>query len=844
MVFLSYVELYNNHLYDLLSKVESLEYSPVRIHEHAVRGIILTGSPTLRTPVSSAEEALSLIARGTLMRSTASTNLNERSSRSHTVITLEIVTQTRILPSESDDNEISEFNSKKTVSDGGLITKVGRINFVDLAGSERVKVSGATGQTFEEAKQINKALSVLGDVLNALSKKDSSGLASSRKESFIPYRNSKLTMLLKDSLGGNAKTMMIATIRPLSTFFAQTLVTLRYAARTKLIQCNPVRNLRSKDSTEAIILNSAMNEIHQLKVKLEQRNEEYQQLQMKVQELQNSKALDDLSPSPKDVQTANYNSRMEKEYLAKMEDIQARSYEDRLVLQEKMKSLISNHEASINKLQSDNVQLEQQLLLQIHKFDKVVEQKNKVESNNEELVRHLSSKLSELSRLHYDHTRLKQDLSSANEKITELSTLESDKKQFLEAIKKLNESRLKYKQRCDSQSEELSHSNRNNLEFQQIIEDNNSKLIQNSEEIECLKVKFSESEVSLKKEIEYLKMKYSESESLLKKAALKIKDLVTTKPPLRTDSRSESVHSDSIDKESTEKLNHQNLVNIASKVTQLKNDFIGEKHAIIDLKNTFLDDITKQQQLLMNTILRVFTSKEAGKSSLVSCISDETDNESHGGYTVANETTAVIDNGESETSAVDKENAESVGRLLSLQSLDLASITSGSGSDSPSSPVTIKKSLLKNIEKEMINNMENRLKELKSAKENFVKFSGILSESGCKGESASWISIESVLCDLQNQCKDKDSLLFDMQTEIDRLKRENRDYRAKVKSSESMVKLQDLQLKGLKTNLDKSRVQASTSIQQGIDLLRSYVLTKDTKNCIGSDDADLAATKT
>ena len=125
MVFITYVELYNNVLYDLLAPDLPLgeDNSGLRLHEHPKKGVVITGSPTIRTPVSSANEALQLISRGNKLRATSATNMNERSSRSHTVISFEIVCQ---------DGKNSS-------------AKVGKINFVDLAGSERVKLSGAEG---------------------------------------------------------------------------------------------------------------------------------------------------------------------------------------------------------------------------------------------------------------------------------------------------------------------------------------------------------------------------------------------------------------------------------------------------------------------------------------------------------------------------------------------------------------------------------------------------------------------------------------------------------------------------------------------------------------------------
>jgi kinesin family protein 3/17 len=119
MVFLTYIELYNNILYDLLGYdlPDDNDSGALKLREHPTKGVYITGSSTIKTPVSSPEEALSLISRGTKLRATSATNLNERSSRSHTVIIMEVVSQ-----------EITSGTAK-----------IGKINLVDLAGSERVR---------------------------------------------------------------------------------------------------------------------------------------------------------------------------------------------------------------------------------------------------------------------------------------------------------------------------------------------------------------------------------------------------------------------------------------------------------------------------------------------------------------------------------------------------------------------------------------------------------------------------------------------------------------------------------------------------------------------------------
>ena len=151
---------------------------------------------------------------GNQNRSVGATQMNERSSRSHSIFT---VTVER---SEKDSN-------------GEEHIRAGKLHLVDLAGSERQAKTGATGDRLKEATKINLSLSALGNVISALV---------DGKSSHIPYRDSKLTRLLQDSLGGNARTLMIATMSPASYNYDETLSTLRYANRAKCIKNKPKIN--------------------------------------------------------------------------------------------------------------------------------------------------------------------------------------------------------------------------------------------------------------------------------------------------------------------------------------------------------------------------------------------------------------------------------------------------------------------------------------------------------------------------------------------------------------------------------------------------------------------------
>merc|ERR1711963_1122830 len=165
----------------------------------------------------------SLMERGNAVRTTAATNMNDTSSRSHAIFTVTFV--------------------KAGFIDGLPTETVSKIHLVDLAGSEGANATGASGQRLKEGAHINKSLVTLGSVISALAEAGSK-VASSKPsgKAFIPYRDSVLTWLLKDSLGGNSKTIMIATISPADVNHNETLSTLRYANRAKNIINKPTVN--------------------------------------------------------------------------------------------------------------------------------------------------------------------------------------------------------------------------------------------------------------------------------------------------------------------------------------------------------------------------------------------------------------------------------------------------------------------------------------------------------------------------------------------------------------------------------------------------------------------------
>ncbi|XP_051928936.1 kinesin-like protein KIF1A isoform X4 [Hippocampus zosterae] len=218
----SYMEIYCERVRDLLNPKNK---GNLRVREHPLMGPYVEDLSKLA--VTSYNDIQDLMDSGNKARTVAATNMNETSSRSHAVFNI-IFTQKR--------HDVDTDNTSE---------KVSKISLVDLAGSERADSTGAKGTRLKEGANINKSLTTLGKVISALAEVDSGPNKNKKKkkvESFIPYRDSVLTWLLRENLGGNSRTAMVAALSPADINYDETLSTLRYADRAKQIRCNAVIN--------------------------------------------------------------------------------------------------------------------------------------------------------------------------------------------------------------------------------------------------------------------------------------------------------------------------------------------------------------------------------------------------------------------------------------------------------------------------------------------------------------------------------------------------------------------------------------------------------------------------
>ncbi|GMH54519.1 hypothetical protein TL16_g01690 [Triparma laevis f. inornata] len=341
LVKMSYVELYNNTFRSLLndppaSQVESsspTKYkrdlgNKIEVREHPSSGTFLSGPPSLNRTITSPHQAHALIREGTINRSTASTKCNEYSSRSHSILTIHVESQLRL----------KSTNVKEL--------RMGKLHLIDLAGSERVSMSGATGSTLTETQNINQSLSALGNVLSTLSKNASLPVPKQVKP---PYRDSKLTHLLKDSLGGNSKTLMLTTLRGGEDFYQHTSLSLMYASRAKKIKNNSFVNRDFSVSQSS--LHGISNDIEGLKKRLMERAEEFERLKERRGSVEENKGL--------------------KEKFRVMEEA---NNKEKMELEEKLNSVIHNSKSHLAVQQQQFINLQSKLASQLSKYQVKVQQ--------------------------------------------------------------------------------------------------------------------------------------------------------------------------------------------------------------------------------------------------------------------------------------------------------------------------------------------------------------------------------------------------------------------------------------------------------------------------------------
>ncbi|KAK3790069.1 hypothetical protein RRG08_038766 [Elysia crispata] len=330
LVRVAYLEIYNEEVKDLLGKDQNAR---LEVKERPDVGVYVKDLSAF--VVNNADDMDRIMTLGNKNRSVGATNMNMHSSRSHAIFTVTI--------------ECSEKGP-----DGEQHVRVGKLHLVDLAGSERQAKTGATGQRLKEATKINLSLSTLGNVISSLV---------DGKSTHIPYRNSKLTRLLQDSLGGNSKTVMVANVGPADYNYDESISSLRYANRAKNIKNKAKINEDPKDA----LLRQFQKEIEELKKQLQDGGGG-----------DDDEGSEEDSESEEEIIDENGQKRIVKKKKArrhiskeKMAEIQAKIEEDRRLLESKkdmaeeernkVKADLDKKESELQKYQDEQEQLKQKL---------------------------------------------------------------------------------------------------------------------------------------------------------------------------------------------------------------------------------------------------------------------------------------------------------------------------------------------------------------------------------------------------------------------------------------------------------------------------------------------------
>jgi len=251
IITVSYIEIYLEELKDLLDMETSSK--DIHVREDEKGNTVIVGAT--EQPVTTADEVMSCLDTGSAGRQVGTTNMNEHSSRSHTIFTL-YIEQKPLIEEELDSEKKSSVAPGMDYSD----YKYAKFHFVDLAGSERAHRTGNVGERFKESVYINSGLLALGNVISALAD-------AKKKVVHVPYRDSKVTRLLKDSLGGNSRTLMVTCLSPCAADFAENLNSLKYATRARNIRNKPIVN-RDPQNTR---LAEMQSEIQALREELQRR---------------------------------------------------------------------------------------------------------------------------------------------------------------------------------------------------------------------------------------------------------------------------------------------------------------------------------------------------------------------------------------------------------------------------------------------------------------------------------------------------------------------------------------------------------------------------------------------
>ena len=420
----SFVEIYNEEVRDLLGDSNN----KLKIREDPKKGIFIEDLKYVM--IKDSNDTEKCLNKGNKNRHVGQTSMNDQSSRSHSLFTVYL--------------EIEEKGAE-----GKSRIKSGKLNLVDLAGSERVGKTNATGQTFDEGKKINLSLTALGSVIDALSS----------NQKHIPYKDSKLTRLLADSLGGNTKTVMFANISPASYNYDETVGTLRYASRAKLIKNAPKVNEDPKDA----LLRQYEDQIKMLKEQLEKGGgvpggvDVIEEIEEEEEESEDDNQNNDNNNEEKKPKIKRKKSKFYGDFVQVVDDpekaelmAQISELEKNMISQRKLKRAeTKNLKNSLTKEELEKKMKEQEE--ENKKFKEYREQKMKENEEMEEKIRKLKEqKEKEEELLKNDANKLQEKIKELNSEIEDLKNENSkDRTDYLENVKEISRENDLYKKIID-----------------------------------------------------------------------------------------------------------------------------------------------------------------------------------------------------------------------------------------------------------------------------------------------------------------------------------------------------------------------------------------------------------
>lgn len=417
----SFYEIYNEKIYDLLSANVDI---PCRLREPVNEPTYVES--LIYRKIESIDDITDILVEGHRKRSTAPTLMNASSSRSHAIFTLHL------------QQEILELSTST------FVRRHSRLNMVDLAGSEKTNLTGVTGQNLVEANNINKSLSTLGDVIKALSEKQTSD---KRSSTHVPFRNSILTRLLKESLSGNSKSTLIGTIRQTDVAYNESLTTLRYIERVKSISTYVTKNDSVAGANQLII--ELKRQIETLTFELNSANHEkleYYQSLINYQNLYGNLEKEVDSNSLSDLNEAMTNSELEYADTSIIcstgnNDIVSLNSNDELLEDdESIKTDEQSNKASLNNSDDNELNLRLQSLVAELENEKMKNSLKLIE--NETLKNLLCLKLSDienldnkLNELKATNMQLTNHIQSTSLHLAEILSAYSSFQQLIETVK-------------------------------------------------------------------------------------------------------------------------------------------------------------------------------------------------------------------------------------------------------------------------------------------------------------------------------------------------------------------------------------------------------------------------